>query len=379
MRLLIMSSEFPPGPGGIATHAYQLSLHLARRGCDVAVISPQDYASHEEIEKFNKGQPFRVILYKRARWQALPRLRLIHHWVKEWQPHIMLASGVRAVWLAALLTSFHQVPLVTVGHGGEFGTRLPWERLLTRLTFGKAHHVVCVSAYTMKRMLAMGVRPKNCAVIPNGADQETFRPVPRERSLAFRRRLGLNSASLLLTVGHVTERKGQDIVIRALPALREAIPAVHYLIAGLPTYRQALAALAGKLGVTDRVHFLGRVDLPTLVEAYNACDVFVMTSRHSVNGDFEGYGIAAVEAALCGKPAVVSRGSGLEEAIVPNHTGLVVPENDPVATAAALAHLLSDEKERQVLGKNAYEHASRTQTWERRAEAYGQVLRLVLS
>ena len=74
----------------------------------------------------------------------------------------------------------------------------------------------------------------------------------------------------------------------------------------------------------------------------NACDLFVMTSRNTADGDFEGYGIAVIEAALCGKPAVVSAGSGLGEAIVAGETGVLVREDDPPDTARAIAELLAD-------------------------------------
>jgi phosphatidylinositol alpha-1,6-mannosyltransferase len=131
------------------------------------------------------------------------------------------------------------------------------------------------------------------------------------------------------------------------------------------------------LGVADRVHFLGRVDMQALVEAYNICDVYVMTSRHSQTGDFEGYGIAAVEAALCGKPSVVTSGCGLEEAILPGETGLLVPENDPQATAKTITLLLKDESLRRRLGDYGRQRALQDQTWGQCAAKYTRVLRTI--
>ena len=228
-------------------------------------------------------------------------------------------------------------------------------------------------------MLALGVHPQKERVIPNGADDDLFRPVENEQIELFRQRLGLENKPLLLTVGNVTERKGQDVVIRALPELLQSVPEVHYLLVGLPTLKAELTNLAQRLGVEDRVHFLGRLDAQALVAAYNACDVYVMTSRHSKSGDFEGYGIAAVEAALCGKPAVVSGGSGLEEAIQPDQTGLVVPEDDPGATAVAIARLLQDGPLRLQFGLKARQRALTEQTWANRVALYDQALREIVS
>jgi phosphatidylinositol alpha-1,6-mannosyltransferase len=93
------------------------------------------------------------------------------------------------------------------------------------------------------------------------------------------------------------------VVIRALPHILKVAPKTHYLMAGLPTLKHELTELARKLGVAEHVHFLGRVDADSLVKYLNCCDVFVMTSRLTKDGDCEGFGIAVVEAALCGKPA----------------------------------------------------------------------------
>ena len=125
----------------------------------------------------------------------------------------MLASGERSVWLAARLARLHGTPWIAVGHGTEFGTRNRWERALTRGSFGAANGVVCVSEYTRSRMHAAGVHGRREHVIPNGADPSAFRISP---ATADSRR---STGPVLLTVGNVTERKGQEVVIRALPDL----------------------------------------------------------------------------------------------------------------------------------------------------------------
>lgn len=380
-RLLLITSEFPPGPGGIGVHAYQIAKHLNRQGWEVVVVTSQDYASSEEIDSFNTVQPFKVVQLKKipgAVPEAVYRLAVIRHNIKLWQPDVLLGSGQRAVWLTALGARLHSRPWAAVGHGFEFGTKVFWERRLNRIFYSQADCAICVSNYTRSRMLGMGIRPRADTVIPNGADDEWFRPLDEGRIAAYRARLGLEGKKLLLTVGNVTERKGQDIVVRALPAIVESGIDCHYMMVGLPTLKEKLTDMAQDLGVSDRVHFLGRVDMDTLVEAYNACDVYLMTSRHSTTGDFEGYGIAAVEAALCGKPTVVSRGCGLEEAILPGETGLLVPEDDPQATATAVIRLLQDESFHRRLGDQGRQRALQEQTWGQCALHYAQVLESII-
>ena len=124
-RLLLITTEFPPGPGGIGVHAYQVAKHLHRQGWEVIVVTPQDYASPEEIEIFNAIQPFKVIQLKKipgAVPEAFYRLAVIRRHIGAWQPDVLLGSGQRAVWLTALGSRLYSLPWAAVGHGYEFGT-----------------------------------------------------------------------------------------------------------------------------------------------------------------------------------------------------------------------------------------------------------------
>lgn len=339
MRLLIYASEFPPGPGGIGEHAYQVARHLARRGWRICVAAPQHEASEAAIRAFNRRQPFAV--------RRLPRtvtplaLRGADH---------VLASGQRAVWMAALSGR----PFTAVAHGREF--HLPG-LALTRRAFRRARSVLAVSDFTRREMRAAGIDQPRVHVVRNGADAERFFPQQVERA----------PGRLLLTVGSVTARKGQAQVVRALPHLP---PDVTYHMAGPPREGERITALAHALGVADRIVLHGvvpRAELPGLV---NACDLFVLASQRTPD-DVEGFGIAVLEAALCRKPAVVTAGSGLEEAVQHGVTGLVVPPGDPAALAAAIRDLLADDERRLSMGEAARMAA---RTWDQVVDEVAAVL-----
>lgn len=374
MKLLIISSEFPPGPGGIGTHASQLARHLCELGWQVAVVTPQDYVSNEEIAAFNTQQPYQIVRLKPipgAPLEAIYRAITLLRAARILKPDTILATGDRALWIAAVVRQLYRVPLIAVGHGTEFGLR-GWQHRLNRWSINQTDHVVCVSEFTKHYMLSRGITPRQVTVIPNGADDSRFQTLGTEPIRSFRQRW--EGQYLLLTVGNVTERKGQQVVIRALPKVLATCPNTQYLIVGLPTLKNAYERLATELGVADHVHFLGRVDSNTLLAAYNACDIFLMTSVHTDSGDFEGYGIAAVEAAFCGKPSVVSGDSGLAEAVIDQHTGMVVPQNAPEQTAEAIITLLTNPEKRGAMGHAARERAFREQTWTRRIAEYHQLL-----
>ncbi len=381
MRLLLVCTEFPPGPGGIGTHAWQIARGLDQLGWDVAVLTPQDYAAESEIQAFNRDQPFQIRRLQDvsgAPRKAIYRLKSLRQSIRDWQPLIVLASGGRASWLTAWATLRCSIPWASVGHGTEFAPCSSWERAITRWAYSRADGLVAVSNYSRRRLIELGIQPGFLKVIHNGADPSVFYPLKQDKIQRYKRSLNLPRAPILLTVGNVTERKGQDIVIQALPEVLREFPGTQYLVAGLPTLAMELRELSNRLGISDNVRFLGRVEPAELVLLYNACDVFVLTSRHTSSGDFEGYGIAVVEAALCGKPAVGTENSGLAEAMVDGQTGLLVPEDDPPSVAGAILTLLRSREMRGRLGEAARRRALKEQTWETRTAIYDAFLRQII-
>lgn len=377
--MLVLATELPPGPGGIGTHAYQVALQLAGRGWQVALLAPQDYATKSEVSAWKQRQPMPITTLRHAPTPvlqgALWALSLLRA-VRRHRPRVLLVSGQRAVWLAATLRPLLGVPFVAVGHGVEFGARGRLTRWLNRRSYGSAAAVVAVSGYTRRRMLDSGVEPRRSEVIANGADAGTFHQLAGDALDAFRSRDPVTQPDrrLLITVGRVGRRKGQDLVVRTLPRLLESHPDLHYVLIGLPDRGADIEALAAELEVSGRVHVLGRQPTDLVRAHLSAADLFVMPSRHTDDGDFEGYGIAVVEAALCGLPAVVAGNSGLAEAVEDGETGVVVPPDDEAALFEALESLLSDQELRRRLGEQARERALAEKTWRRRVAAYDRLL-----
>lgn len=372
MRVLIVASEFPPGPGGIGTHAHQLAVQLHRLGRQVKVIASQDNTTDAEIAEFRSRQAFPIVRMKRlpgAPTKLAYRSALLAGMVRSWKPDVMVVSGDRESYAAALVAG--RLPWICIEHGRK--PLAGWERAVKRWSFGRASAVVAVSQYSRKRLLELGVRPKETHVIPNGADPESFGIPAQPEKPAVLAEIGVATGSLILSVGHVSNRKGQDILIAAMPAILCEVPDAHYIVVGKPTRVPKFRALAERLGVAQRVHFLGQVDSDRLRRLLGACELHVMTSRHTLD-EFEGYGIAVVEAALCGKPSVVSGDSGLAEAVVDGETGLVTKLGDEVDTARAIIRLLLDHDLRGSMGEAAHRRALAEQTWAQRVKYYDELL-----
>ena len=374
-RVLIVASEFPPGPGGIGTHAFELARHLAEGGHEVHVLACQHYVDESSIDEFNRSCSFgftRLIDAPDPARTAAGRLRQLRRAIHEHRPDVVVASGGRVVWLAALACRSRRVPWLAVAHGSELGGPAA-ARAATRLAFGQSDAVVAVSEFTRDRVFAAGIRPRRIEVVPNGADAVRFRP-DAEAGARFRVDHGLGEHPVVLTVGNLTERKGQHAVVAALPMVVARVPDVRYVMVGRPTTGEAIRRQAAQLGVADHLLIVGQLGADELLGAYNAADVFAMTSTETADGDIEGYGIAVVEAALTGVPAVVSAGSGAAEAIQPDRTGLLVDPADPTSVSEGLGSLLVDTDRRNTMGAAARVRALAEQTWGDRVERYDRLI-----
>ena len=191
----------------------------------------------------------------------------------------------------------------------------------------QAAGLLAVSEAMRGDMAEIGIDPAKIAVHYTGIDTARFHPGDRADARAA---LGMGSTPAILTVGALIPRKGQALVIEALPAL----PGVHYWLAGAGDEEGRYRALAQKLGVATRVHFMGSVANADLPRLYRAADAVVMPSVS------EGLANAWVEALACGTPIVISDAGGAAELVTSPDAGRIV-ERTPGAIAAAVRSILT--------------------------------------
>ena len=191
----------------------------------------------------------------------------------------------------------------------------------------RAAGLLAVSEAMRRDMAAIGIDAAKIAVHYTGIDSARFHPGDRA---AARTALGMGDAPAIATVGALIPRKGQALVIEALPSL----PGVHYWLAGAGDEEARYRTLAQRLGVADRVHLMGPVanaDLPML---YRAADIVVMPSAS------EGLANAWVEALACGTPIVISNAGGAGELVTSTVAGRIV-DRTPEAIAGAVGTILA--------------------------------------
>ncbi len=245
--------------------------------------------------------------------------------------------------IGMLLKARMHLPYVLYLHGGEMARylRLPPVRNLFRKVVEEASLVVVNSPFTRAHFAGLGLGNAHTRLLAMSAAAERFRP--DVDPAPARRRYGLDSGPILLTVGRLVERKGHDLAIRAVAALRDRYPGIRYIIAGTGPREPALRSLAVAAGCADAVVFVGLVPDDVLPSLYAASDVFVMPCRALEQRDgVEGLGLVFLEASASGKAVVGGRSGGTDAAVEDGATGILVDPGRLDNLVAALDRLLAD-------------------------------------
>jgi len=191
----------------------------------------------------------------------------------------------------------------------------------------------------------------------------------------LRARYGLGERPVVLCLSRLVPRKGQDVLIRALPAIRERVDGAVLVIVGGGPYRSTLHQLAHELGVADDVVFTDGVPSDELPAHHAMADVFAMPCRTRGAGlDVEGLGIVYLEASACGVPVVAGRSGGAPESVVDGETGLVVDGEDVGAVATAVGDLLADPARAARMGAAGRKWVVDNWQWRAKGQRLGELL-----
>jgi glycosyltransferase involved in cell wall biosynthesis len=276
--------------------------------------------------------PAPLLLYWGAR-RAVERLRRGGYDFDVIDAHYFYPDGVAA----ALLAREFRKPLVITARGTDINLvpRYAAPRRMIQWAAGQASAMITVCAALKTALSELGVPAERITVLRNGVDLQTFHPIDRVQARAG---LGEAPAGLLLaSVGHLIERKGHHHVIGALPDL----PAARLVIAGTGPEKAALEGLATRLGVADRVRFLGHVPHEELAQLYSAADALLLASSR------EGWANVLLEAMACGTPVVASNIWGTPEVVAVPEAGRLMPELSATGVARAVADLLDAPPDRR--------------------------------
>ena len=274
-RLLVVTNDFPPRPGGIQSF---LQGVVTRLPTDQVVVLTSRW---RDWEQWDADVPFTVV--RQDTKVLLPTTQVRRHAVSLFREH-----GCTDVWfgaaaplglLAPALRKAGARRVVATTHGHEAGwTVVPALRLLLRRVASGVDVLTYLGEYTRSRLAAaIGPHAGKLQRLVPAVDAEQFRP--NAGGASIRADLGWSDRPVVVCVSRLMPRKGQDALVEALPEIRRRVPGAALLLVGGGPARSRIEELAGKYGVTEHVHITGSVSFDRLPEYYTAGDVFAMPCR----------------------------------------------------------------------------------------------------
>ena len=351
-NILFISSEFPPGPGGIGNHAWNLSKELNNH-IPVHVLTVSDYATSEKCLEFDKKERFYIHRFERYRLPTLTYLirtfQIIKHLTRQEYSHCIV-SGHFSLFMSIIIRYIKKnIKLVGIFHGDELLQTNFIMKILLHYSLKKLDIMIPVSRYTDSFLPEKFANYRKKFIIPNGVNHEQF-----NNSNKINSAMKLKGRPCLLTVGSVTNRKGQINLINALPELIKEYPLIHYHCVGLSLEGDWLKAKAVELNVINYVTIHGFIPNDELSNIFKQADVLIMLSQSNMKLCAEGFGIAILEANVFGVPALGSKNTGIEDAIVHNNTGIMI---DPYSIDEIVEGIKDIIANRAILSNNAIDWA----------------------
>jgi phosphatidylinositol alpha-1,6-mannosyltransferase len=371
-RTLLITNDFPPRPGGIQSFVHNLAI---RQPPGSLVVYASTWSG---ADKFDADQPFPVI--REATSVLLPTSRVARRaaelarehgcdtvWFGAAAPLGLLAEGLRR--RAGVVRALAQT------HGHEVGwASLPGARALLRRLARSLDVVTYLGEYTRIRLDRALRGLADLERLAPGVDVDAYHPEADGAPVRARYRLG--DRPVIVCVSRLVPRKGQDVLVRALPRVRRRVPGAALLIVGGGPARGRLERLAQASGVAEQVVFTGSVSWPDLPAHYAAGNVFAMPCRTRRRGlDVEGLGIVYLEASASGLPVVAGDSGGAPDAVLPGRTGYVVNGRDVAAVAERVADLLADPERARRMGAAGRAWVEAEWRWETQADRLARLLR----
>jgi len=369
---VVMSREFPPQDGGIAVAAYQMASHLARMGRRVCVLTWADPAATRE------DYPFELVRIRKVQRRFLQIVFLFATLVGIYRKHrikkIFCLSWNFSGVACALFSICFGTPylLWVIGYEVSPLAIRGMDRRLMRFALRHAKKIIAISHFTASLLSRHEKRLPAAQVIPLGVDPDQFHP--QVDATPVGRRHGLEGKKVLLSVARLWPRKGHDKILEALPRVLENIPNLVYLIVGKGGEEQNLRTQSRDLQLEKHVIFAGFIPDRELPAYYGACDVFILANREITDdkdpwaGDFEGLGIAFLEASAAGKPVIAGRSGGAADAVVDSVTGILVDPCNVTQIARAVTDLLQDTQKARQMGQAGRRRVEESLNWPRVVE-----------
>lgn len=374
-KTLFVTNDFGPRAGGIESFIIGLIEHLPFGSTTVYTSAQGDTHAYDAtwLEKYG----VRVIRDRAKILLPTPRItgdivRLIKAEAIETvafgaaAPLALMASRLRGAGVGRIIALTH-------GHEVWWSKVFPFTRAMRRI--GSSVDVLTYLGEFTRTAIAGALAPKSAGAmvkIAPGIDTEHFAPID---SSSLRESLGLSQKKVIVSVGRLVHRKGQDRLIESMRAIVQEVPTAHLLLIGEGPYREHLQALVRKYALDDHISFIGRIQYADLPQYICLGEIFAMPSRSRFFGlEVEGLGIVYLEASACGLPVIAGASGGAPDALIDGTTGVVVDGLDSAAIAVAAINLLNNPAQARLMGQAGRRWIVEKWRWQIWADAFKKLI-----
>lgn len=378
MKVLIISSEFPPEIGGAGTYSHDIAIGLSKNNVKTDIMTYKNGVTFNKVSE-NLASRYNAQVY------AIKPLKFLHFIqfiialrkvLSQNSYDYIILSDARAKKFFALFKCFFEPyysKSVSVMHGNEINSffKTP-SRILNvfnidrrlRAMFEKQKKIITVSE--SEERIWKDFLPHlsdKIVMVKHGVNEDQFKLKDESFKSSFRNRLGIDSQSkIILSASRIVKEKGQDNLLHAFASVTKRINDVHLLIVGDGAYLSDLKFLAKKLEIESNIRFIGSVDREELPSYYAVADLFVLPSRY-----IEAFGLVYIEAAGCGTTSIGGNLGGVKDVIDDNFTGRIIDPFSIKDLEEKLTLLLQNDEQRNELALNASQKFVREYTSQKAA------------
>jgi len=338
---------------GISIHTQRWVNHFAKKGHEVHLISYRFPTNYDGFDTRAQIHPL-VVLLPRA-WKVSRYFSgslwpfQVRTMVNKIKPDILHSHYITTYGYLAAISGFH--PFILSAWGSDILIDPKQSRIyrfLTEYALRKADLVTCDGENTKEEMVKSGTNVEKIKLIYHGVDTQKFNPKKREQKL--RDDLGLSNSPTIISVRMLEPLYDVESLVKAMPSIIKQIPETKLIIAAEGEQRDYLENLAGALGISSVVRFVGQIVHDELPKYLASADVYVSTSLSD-----GGIAVSTLEAMASGLPVVATNCGDIKKWITDGENGFIVPVKAPETIAAKIIYLLETEDTRVKFGRLARE------------------------
>jgi len=373
-KILLVTNDLGPRAGGIESFVLGL-LERVEPHSVVILSSKQKNSDPFDLELLNK---YGAIVIRDRSKILLPSPRTTRKAVKIIKQYqattVWFGAAAPLALMAKRLRNAGAKNIVALTHGHEvWWAKLPIFRSAIAKISRDVDTLTYLGGFTKNAMLPVISDSTKLVKIAPGIDVKHFSP--SETDLKLIKKYRLQNRRVIVSVGRLVHRKGQDKLIEAMPEVLKKYPDAVLLLVGQGPIKSMLEKLIRHHGLENHVIFTGRIQFSDLPKYIQLGEIFAMPSRDRFFGlEVEGLGIVYLEASACGVPVIVGKSGGAPDAVINNKTGLIVDGRNPLEIAEAICKLLSDKKLVKQMGDEGRKWVVENWRWEIWSDKFNKLL-----